>query len=141
MVDKGRRHGCYHRQLQGGPTDIGCRIHVGFIARHGDEGVTHGNSSQPKTFRHLHGIMLGNHSRTVQHKSLCALEGRQVASITVENLKGLRSDEPFDLFWTKVTSQREISTWVNLRYPRELMMGKNRRIRKNTEGHPSAGIR
>ena len=41
-------------------------------------------------------------SQTLQHKSLSAAEGQQVASMTVETLKGIRGD---DLFWTKVTSK------------------------------------
>ena len=63
-----------------------------------------------KTFRYLYGIMLGelllNHadnlSWTQQHKSLSAADGQQMASMTVETLKGIWGD---DLFWTKVTSK------------------------------------
>ena len=73
----------------------------------------HGVSAQMKMFRYLYGIVLGelllkhpdNLSRTLQHKSLSAAEGQQVASMTVQTLKGIRSDQHFDLFWTKVTSK------------------------------------
>ena len=36
----------------------------------------------------------------------------------VETLNGIRGDEQVDPFWTKVT-QRELSTWLNLRYLEE----------------------
>lgn len=36
------------------------------------------------------------------HMSMSAAEGQQIAHMTVETLKGIRSDECFDLFWSKV---------------------------------------
>ena len=45
-----------------------------------------------------------NLSKNLQHMSMSAAEGKEVASMTVETLKGIWSDEQVDLFWTKVTS-------------------------------------
>ncbi len=72
-----------------------------------------GVSSQMSTFDYLYGSQLGelilrhtdNLSRTLQHKSLSAAEGQQVAAMAIETIKSLRSDESFDLFWEKVNGR------------------------------------
>ncbi len=64
-------------------------------------------SSQMSTFDYLYGNILGelilrhtdNLSRTLQHKTLSSAEGQQVAQMTLETLKKIRSEELFDLFW------------------------------------------
>ena len=69
-----------------------------------------GVSTQMKTFDYLFGNVLGelilkhadNLSSTLQHTSLSAAEGQQVAHMTVETLKSIRNDQSFDLFWEKV---------------------------------------
>ena len=69
-----------------------------------------GVSAVMNTFDYLFGNMLGemilkhpdNCSRALQHKSLSAAEGQQIAQMTVETLKSLRNDASFDQFWGKV---------------------------------------
>ncbi len=69
-----------------------------------------GVSAQMKTFSFIFGAILGemilrhadNLSSTLQHKSMSAAEGQQVALMTVQTLKRIRSDESFDSFWVKV---------------------------------------
>ena len=64
-----------------------------------------------KTFDYLYGNMLGelilrhtdNLSRTLQHKSLSAAEGQEIAQMTIQTIKSIRSDESSDLFWGKVS--------------------------------------
>lgn len=63
-----------------------------------------------KTFNFVFGAMLGemilrhadNLSSTLQHKSMSAAEGQEIAHMTVQTLQTLRSDQSFDLFWSKV---------------------------------------
>ena len=63
-----------------------------------------------KTFKFVYGAMLGelvlkhadNLSKALQHKSMSAAEGQEVALMTVETLKRIRSGECFDMFWSKV---------------------------------------
>ena len=67
----------------------------------------HGVSAQMETFNYLYGAILGetilrhtdNLSSTLQHKTLSAAEGQQVAIMTIATLTSLRSDTSFDLFW------------------------------------------
>ena len=46
--------------------------------------------------------ILTNFEGTLQHTSLSAAEGQQVAHMTVETLKSIRNDQSFNLFWEKV---------------------------------------
>ena len=63
-----------------------------------------GVSAQMGTFQYLYGIMLSemilrhtdNLSRTLQHKSLFAEEGQEVAQMTVDTITSLRNDDAFD---------------------------------------------
>ena len=60
----------------------------------------HGVSAQMETFNYLYGAILGktilrhtnNLSSTLQHKTLSAAEGQQVAITTIATLTSLRSD-------------------------------------------------
>ena len=68
-----------------------------------------------KTFTFFFGSMLGelvlkhtdNLSRTLQHVSMSAAEGQQVASMTVATMTSMRSDDQFDLFWDNVILKAE----------------------------------
>ena len=70
-----------------------------------------GVSAQMDMFQYLYGIMLSkmilrhadNLSRTLQHKSLSAEEGQQVAQMTVDTITSLRNDDAFNLMWEKVS--------------------------------------
>ena len=44
-----------------------------------------------------------NLSSTLQHKHISAAEGQQIALMTVQTIKSVRTDDMFDLFWGKVT--------------------------------------
>ena len=65
--------------------------------------------AQMSMFPYLYGTMLAemilkhadNLSRTLQHKSMSAGEGQQVAAMTASTLKSVQNDESFDLFWEK----------------------------------------
>ena len=69
-----------------------------------------GVAIQMKTFNYVFGNMLGelilrhsdNLSSTLQHKSLSAAEGQQVAHMTVQTFKSIRDDNSYDLFWKRV---------------------------------------
>ena len=69
-----------------------------------------GVSAQMKTFSFVYGAILGemilrhadNLSSTLQHKSMSAAEGQQVALMTVQTINSIRLEESFDLFWLKV---------------------------------------
>ena len=69
-----------------------------------------GVSAQMKTFSFAYGAILGemilrhadNLSSTLQHKSMSAAEGQQVALMTVQTMNSIRTEESFDLFWLKV---------------------------------------
>ena len=50
-------------------------------------------------------------SHTLQNKSLSAAEGQQVAQMTIQTIKSVRSDEAFDLFWEKVN---DIAKWLDI---------------------------
>ena len=75
-----------------------------------------GVSAVMNTFDYLFGNMLGemilkhsdNLSRALQHESLSAAEGQQIAQMTVETLKSLRNDASFDQFWGKVDHKATI---------------------------------
>ena len=73
-----------------------------------------------KTFNFVFGAMLGemilrhtdNLSSTLQHRSMSAAEGQEIAHMTVQTLKTLRSDQSFDVFWSKVNqfaSSRDVN--------------------------------
>ena len=74
-----------------------------------------GVASQMKIFHYFYGISLGNlilqHSDnpscTLQKAGISAAEGEEVASMTLQTLKSLRSDANFKLYWTKVTRMAE----------------------------------
>ena len=73
-----------------------------------------GVEAQMKTFRYVFGVMLGetilrntdNLSKTLQHQHFSAA-GQHVASLAVETLEHLRTDECFDLFWCKVLKMQQ----------------------------------
>ena len=81
-----------------------------------------GVSSQMTQFGFLFGVMLGqlvlqhtdSLSKTLQHSNLSAAEGQLLASMCVETLQNLRSDEHFDAFWDKVMNK---SSYVDVDEP------------------------
>ena len=62
------------------------------------------------TFDFIYGATLGemllghadNLSSTLQHKSMSAAGGQEIARMTVQTLISIRSDQSFDLFWNNV---------------------------------------
>ena len=48
-----------------------------------------------------------NLSKTLQKKSTSAAEGQHVGRMVIDTIQSLRSDESFDLFWTKVSIMAE----------------------------------
>ena len=71
---------------------------------------TESNDIEMKTFSFVYGAILGeiilrhadNLSSTLQHKSMFAAEGQQVAYMIVQTMNSIRTEESFDLFWLKV---------------------------------------
>ena len=65
-----------------------------------------GISAQMRTFEFIYGCVLGelilrhtdNLSSTLQHKSMSAAEGQEIARMTVDILKSIRNNESFDIF-------------------------------------------
>lgn len=65
------------------------------------------------TFEYYFGTSLGvlllkhsdNLSKTLQHTFMSASEGQLVSTMTISTLKLMRSDEQFDMFWSKVTQK------------------------------------
>ncbi len=94
-----------------------------------------------KSFRFLFGVMLGelilrhtdNLSRTLQHKTLSAAEGQEIARMTVQTLKSIRSGELFDLFWSKVSTTAEILDVEEPQLPRR------RKVPRRIDDGTSAG--
>ena len=74
-----------------------------------------GVEAQMNTFDYLFGTMLGhmvlrhtdNLSRALQDKGLSAAEGQQVARMSLETLKSLRTDQSYELFWLNVNKKAE----------------------------------
>ena len=75
----------------------------------------HGVGSQMQTFRFFFCLMLSEMilrhtdklSQTLQQPSLSSIEGHAVAMLTIETLKGLRTDSNFDLFWEKIEKAQD----------------------------------
>ena len=67
-------------------------------------------SASMETFDFIYGAMLGemvlkhsdNLSSTLQHKSMSAAGGQEIARMTIQTLESLRNDQYFNLFWMKV---------------------------------------
>ena len=123
MVDLQRVYGrgrCWKPPSMLSPAVLGlCR------GRHTETKVIiHSVSFHTITFRYLYGSCWANYcwnKPTTWADRLCNTsrvyhECRQVASMTMETLKGIRGDDQFDLFWTTMTSKAGATTWVNLHY-------------------------
>ena len=62
-------------------------------------------------FSFLFGVVLGklllshadNLSKSLQVKTLTAIEGQEQAKLTIKTLQSIRTEEMYDLFWTEVT--------------------------------------
>ena len=72
-----------------------------------------GISVQMRIFDFIYGCILGelilqhtdNLSSTLQHKSMSAAEGQEIARMTVDSLKSIGNHESFDIFREKVISK------------------------------------
>ena len=72
----------------------------------------HGVDSQMQTFRFFFCLLLilrhtDKLSQTLQQPSLSSIDGHAVAMLTIETLRGLRTDSNFDLLWEKVDKARD----------------------------------
>ena len=73
----------------------------------------HGVSVQMKSFDFIFGSMLGemilrhtdNLSRTLQQETLSAAEGQQIALMTENTLRSLRTDKSYEMFWKRVEAK------------------------------------
>ena len=74
-----------------------------------------------RLFQYFFGIKLGeiifghcdNLCRTLQHTELSAAEGQSIAALTVSTLQSIRTDEMFNLFWSKLEVE---SKEIDIRY-------------------------
>ena len=74
-----------------------------------------GVASQMETFDFMFGTYLGelilkhtdNLSKTLQHKTCSAAEGQKIAGLVVKTLEAIRSEDSFNLFWSKVLKSAE----------------------------------
>ena len=48
-----------------------------------------------------------NLSKTLQKKTVSAAEGQHVGRMVIDTLKSLRTEESYDIFWTKVSTMAE----------------------------------
>ena len=73
-----------------------------------------GVSAQMTNFDFLIGTILGemllrhsdNFSKTLQ-KSISAAEGQHIGRMVIDTLQSLRTEDSYDLFWTKVSTMAE----------------------------------
>lgn len=74
-----------------------------------------GVSAQMTKFDFLFGTVLGemllrhsdNLSKALQKKSISAAEGQHVGRMVIDTLHSLRTEESYDLFWTKISTMAE----------------------------------
>ena len=74
-----------------------------------------GVSTQMGKFDFLFGVVLGqlilghsdNLSKSLQKKTCSAAEGQEVAHMVIKTLQGIRTEQSFDLFWTKLAKLSE----------------------------------
>ena len=85
------------------------------IARDTETKARIGGVSAQMTFDFFFGVFLGemllrhadNLSKTLQRKSISAAEGQQVGKMVIHTLQSLRTEDSYDLFWTKVSTMAE----------------------------------
>ena len=83
-----------------------------------------GVQAQMRTFNFLYGVSLGalilahsdNLSKTLQHKSMSAAEGQQIAKLSLNVLKWMRQPEQFQLFYKRVLLIRSVLGFLSHRY-------------------------
>lgn len=74
-----------------------------------------GVSAQMTKFDFLFGMILSemllrhsdNLSKTLQRKSVSAAEGQHVGRMVIDTLQSLRTEESYDLFWTKLSTMTD----------------------------------
>ena len=79
------------------------------------------------TFEFFYGVVLGemilrhtdNLSSTLQHKALSAAEGQELARMTIETLKSIRTNEAFDNFWDYVNLKAKSLDITEPQLPRQ----------------------
>ena len=102
-----------------------------------------GISAQMRTFEFFFGAVLGemilrhtdNLSSTLQHKTISAAEGQEIARMTVETLKSTRTDESFESFWDNVNLKAMSLDIAEPRLPRQ-----HKRPRRFDDGQSSGDI-
>ena len=105
-------------------------------------GVKH----QMSTFEFFFGVVIrerilkhtDNLSKTLQHKDISAIEGQEVASLSVRTLEGMRDEETFELFWIMVqqlVSEHDIG---EPKLPRKRKAPRHLEIGSSESEHPSS---
>jgi len=78
-------------------------------------------------FDFLFGVALGqlvlghsdNLSKTLQKKTCSAAEGQEVAQMVIKTLQSIRTEQAFDLFWTKLAKLSETLDIDEAQLPRQ----------------------
>ena len=99
-----------------------------------------GVASQMETFEYFFGNLLGtlilkhadNLSSTLQHESVSAAEGQQIAKMTVQTLQSIRNDESFENFWKCTTEKAKQLDIGEPKLPRQ-----RKRTRRYDDGNYS----
>ena len=97
-----------------------------------------GVAAQMKRFDFLFGVMLGEMllrhseylSKTLQKKTISAAEGQHVGKMVIDTLQSLRTEESYDLFWTKVSTMAE-SPNIDVEEPQ---LPRRRKVPKRYDG-------
>jgi len=100
-----------------------------------------GVSVSMESFNFIFGAMLGeivlghadNLSSTLQHQSMSAAGGQEIARMTIRTLESIRDDQSFDLFWMKV------SQFVTLHKANEPQLPRQRKRPRRYEEGTSSG--
>ena len=99
-----------------------------------------GVSAIMDTFNFVFGAMLGelvlghadNLSRTLQHQTMSAAAGQEIAQMTIRTIESLQTDGMFDLFWDKVNEFTSANGVHEAQLPRQ-----RKRPRRYEEGASS----
>lgn len=104
-----------------------------------------GIASQMTNFRFLFGLLLSEMvlrhsdklSQTLQSPDMSSVEGKEVAMLTVETLRKIRSDSDFNLFWQKVEKKRVTFDVDEAQLPRKRKVPNTSEVGKGEGTFPS----
>ena len=98
------------------------------------------------TFEFFIGVVIGerilkhtdNLSRTLQHKDISAIEGQEVANLSVKTLQCMRDEQIFDLFWRMVQQLASKHDIGEPTLPRKRKVPRHFEVGSSEPEHPSS---